>query len=254
MKAAHSRNVAVDEVRRIRTAYAERSRTHKANDDNAGRQRMLRERSDTMQRMLDRRLERPLSELRILDVGCGTGSLLGWFHERGVLPENLFGVDLLPDRIKIARETFPDFTFMEGNAEQLAFPDQWFDLVLVFTLFSSILDRGMAGRVAQNICRVLTRRGVVIWHDMRYPNFWNPAVRSMTKPRIRELFPSFECELVSIYLLPPIAKHLGRFTDQIYPILAALPVLRSHYFGLLWPPNGTLSRHSDVSRRCVGEY
>jgi len=113
MKAAHSRNVAVDEVRRIRTAYAERSRTHKANDDNAGRQRMLRERSDTMQRMLDRRLERPLSELRILDVGCGTGSLLGWFHERGVLPENLFGVDLLPDRIKIARETFPDFTFME---------------------------------------------------------------------------------------------------------------------------------------------
>jgi len=107
MKAAHSRNVAVDEVRRIRTAYAERSRTHKANDDNAGRQRMLRERSDTMQRMLDRRLERPLSELRIRDVGCGTGSLLGWFHERGVLPENLFGVDLLPTGSRLPGRPFP---------------------------------------------------------------------------------------------------------------------------------------------------
>jgi len=39
------------------------------------------------------------------------------------------GVDLLPNRIRIVRETFLAFTFLEGNAEQLAFPDDWFDLV-----------------------------------------------------------------------------------------------------------------------------
>jgi ubiquinone/menaquinone biosynthesis C-methylase UbiE len=236
------------EVRRIRMAYAERDRTRKSIDRNPGRQRMLRERSDTMQRVLGERLERPLSECRILDVGCGSGSLLSWFHERGVPPENLFGIDLLPDRIKIARESHPAFTFIEGNAERLAFPDGWFDLVLVFTVFSSILDDAMARNVARSIGRVLKNSGVVVWHDMRYPNPWNSAVRAMTKSRIRKLFPSFELELKLIYLLPSIAYHLGRFTDWAYPILASLPVLRSHYFGLLWPT----SKPVDLPERTVG--
>jgi SAM-dependent methyltransferase len=236
------------EARRIRIAYAERDRTHKSNKNKPGRQRNLHERSATMERMLGERLERSLSECRVLDVGCGTGRLLGWFRERGVPPENLFGIDLVPERIKIARETYPAFTFAEGNAEQLAFPDNWFDLVLVFTLFSSILDGAMARNVARNIGRVLTKRGVVVWHDMRYPNPWNPPRRAMTKSRIRESFPSFELELVPVCLLPPIANHLGRFMDRIYPVLASIPVLRSHYFGLLRPPDGMVNFGGGMNR------
>jgi SAM-dependent methyltransferase len=238
-----------NEVRRIRMAYAERDRVHKSNNGNPGRRRTLRERSATMEHMLGERLKRPVSECRILDVGCGKGSVLNWFHERGVPPENLFGIDLLPDRIKIARETYPAFTFIEGNAEQLVFPDGWFDLVLVFTVFSSILDDAMASNVARSIGRVLKTNGVVVWHDLRYPNPWNSAVRAMTKSRIRKLFPLFELELELIDLLPPIANHLGRFTDRLYPMLAWFPVLRSHYFGLLWPPLNPLIRRIELSDR-----
>jgi SAM-dependent methyltransferase len=222
-----------NEVHRIRMVYAERDGAHRSRKDYPARQRMLRERNETMERVLGERLEYPLSECRVLDVGCGDGGVLGWFIRKGIPPENLFGIDLIPDRIKIARETYPTLTFVEGNAEQLAFPDAWFDLVLVFTVFSSILDGAMARNVARSIGRVLTNRGAVVWHDLRYPNPWNPAVRAMTKPRIRELFPSFELALESIYLLPPIANHLGRLTDLTYPMLASIPVLRSHYFGLL---------------------
>jgi SAM-dependent methyltransferase len=227
----HSSN----EVRRIRSAYAERERTHKSNEGNPGRQRLLRERNDTLERILAERFHHPLSQCRVLDVGCGHGGLLGWFHERGVKPGDLYGVDLLPNRIRIARQTFPAFTFFEGNAEQLDFPDDWFDLVSVFTVFSSILDVAMARSVARNIGRVLTSRGVVVWYDMRYPNPWNPAIRAMTKSRIRELFPSFELQLEPSSLLPPVAHRLGRLTDQAYPLLASIPILRSHYIGLLRP-------------------
>lgn len=73
----------------------------------------------------------------------------------------------MPNRIRVAHETFPAFTFLEGNAEQLDFPDGWFDLVSVFTVFSSILDVAMARSVARNIERVLTSRGVVVWYDLR---------------------------------------------------------------------------------------
>jgi ubiquinone/menaquinone biosynthesis C-methylase UbiE len=224
-----------NEARRIRMVYAERDRTHKSDEGNPGRERMLRERGDTMARVLGNRLEPPLSNLHVLDIGCGKGGLLGWFHERGVPAENLFGIDLSPERIRIARETYPAFTFVEGNAEELAFSDESFDFVLLFTVFSSILDKAMARNIAREIERVLKKGGAVVWHDMRYPNPWNPTIRAMTKRRIRDLFPSFELKLELIYLLPSLARRLGRFTDWSYPKLASIPVLRSHYFGLLFP-------------------
>jgi ubiquinone/menaquinone biosynthesis C-methylase UbiE len=128
---------------------------------------------------------------------------------------------------------YPGFTFINGNAENLEFPDQWFDFVTVFTVFSSILDGEMAKNVALNIVRILAADGVVVWYDMRYPNPWNSNVKVMTKPRIQELFPTFELQLQPLTLLPPLARHLGRFTESAYPLLAAVPILRSHYLGLL---------------------
>ena len=237
----HSSN----EVHRIRSAYAERGRTHKSNAGNPGRKRLLRDRNDALERILAERFRHPLSQCRVLDVGCGEGGLLGWFHERGAKPENLYGIDLLPDRIRRAREAFPAFTFLEGNAEGLAFPNNGFDLVSVFTVFSSILDVAMARSVARSIERVLTSCGAIVWYDMRYPNPWNPAIRAMTKPRVRELFPSFELQLEPSSLLPPVAHRLGRLTDRIYPLLASMPILRSHYIGLLRPSRG--------SRDCAAE-
>jgi len=225
----------LSEVRRIRSAYAERERKHTWNDNNPGRQRELRERNNSLERILAERFEPPLSQCRVLDIGCGHGGLLGWFQEQGVKPENLYGIDLLPNRIRVARETFPAFTFLEGNAEQLDFPDEWFDLVSVFTVFSSILEIRMAKSVAQNIARVLSSRGVVVWYDVRYPNPWNPAIRPMAMSSIRGLFPSFELQLESSTLLPPVARQLGRLTDLAYPLLASIPILRSHYIGLLRP-------------------
>jgi SAM-dependent methyltransferase len=230
-----SSRTADDEIGRIRKVYAERARMQRENDDNPGRQRLLRERSDIMEETLGKRFGCPLSECRVLDVGCGGGSLLGWLNERGVPSTNLFGIDLCTDRIEMARKSYPAFTFFEGSAEQLDFADNWFDLVLAFTVFSSIFDCEMAKRVARSIERVLAGHGAVLWHDMRYPNPWNRTIKAMTKRRIRTLFPSFELELKPIYLLPPIARRLGRFTNPAYPMLRAIPALRSHYFGLLRP-------------------
>jgi SAM-dependent methyltransferase len=234
-----------DEVGRIRRVYAEWEGT--LDKANAGYQRSLLERNETLKRMLSERFGHTLSQCRILDIGCGYGSLLGWFYERGVPAQGLFGVDLLPSRIKSAREAYPAFTFIEGNAEHLDFPNGWFSLVAVFTVFSSILDGGMARSVARRISRVLASSGAIIWYDMRYPNPRNLNVRAMTKPRIQELFPLFEMDLESVSLLPPVARHLGRLTERGYPLLTSIPILRSHYLGLLWP------RHPIKDRHALGE-
>jgi SAM-dependent methyltransferase len=231
--------VSVEEMQRIKFAYAERDRTLtgtvKRDPANQGNQWLEREHRERLDQILETKLDKPLSECRILDVGCGYGSLLGWFHERGVPSENLFGIDLLPNRVGRARETYPEFTLLEGNSERLEFPDGSFDLVPVFTVFSSIIDLATARNVAQSIGRVLKDDGAVVWYDMRYPNPWNPHLRALTKGRIRELFPSFAFDLEPITVLPQLARRLGRSTDRTYPLLASISVLRSHYLGLLRP-------------------
>jgi SAM-dependent methyltransferase len=178
----------------------------------------------------------PLADRRVLDVGCGSGKVLASLLELGAWPENLYGVDLLPERIAEARQRYPDLNFQCTNAEHLEFPDASFDLVLIFTVFSSILDEQMARNVAYEVIRVLQPGGAVLWYDFRYDNPRNPNVRGMTKQRIETLFPDFDIRLHAIILFPLLARCLGRLTPVLYPVLAAIPPLRTHYLGLLLKP------------------
>jgi ubiquinone/menaquinone biosynthesis C-methylase UbiE len=219
-----------EEVERIKAAYARWERDYDVSS--LGYRTLLDERNVCVIRLVGD-LPKPLAQCRVLDVGCGCGSLLDLFHSQGAGANALFGIDLLPNRVDIARQRYPAYTFSEGNAEEIDFPDHWFDVVAIFTVFSSILDREMARNVAHSISRVLTRDGVVIWYDMRYPNPWNRNVRPMTKARIRELFPSYDLSLRSLTVLPPLARRLGPGTEFLYPLLGRVPILRSHYIGLL---------------------
>ncbi|GAB4279685.1 MAG: hypothetical protein Kow0080_32080 [Candidatus Promineifilaceae bacterium] len=172
----------------------------------------------------------------MLDIGCGYGHVLAQFEQWGAHPDNLYGIDLLPDRIETARQTYPDFHLFQGNAEHLDFPDAHFDIVLLFTVFSSILDDGMAQNVAREVHRALKPGGAVLWYDFRYNNPSNPHVRGMTKRHICQIFPNFELHLRTITLLPPLARRLGWLTSMLYPALVSIPVLRTHYLGILVKP------------------
>jgi len=173
------------------------------------------------------------AERRVLEIGCGRGGVLSGFLPLGARPENLAGVDLLADRIADARQSYPLIHFQCGNAEHLEFESERFDWVVVFTVFSSILDAQMAQNVAAEVRRVLKPGGVVLWYDFRYNNPQNANVRGMSKSRIRELFPDFAVQLRSMTVLPPLSRRLDGLLPALYPVLSLLPPLRTHYLGLL---------------------
>lgn len=200
---------------------------------NPGNQAILKERRRAMQALLKAHGFWPLNSLRILDVGCGCGDVLASLQEWGAQPQNLYGVDLLPDRIREAKRRYPNLNFQCANAEHLEFPNGHFDLVLLFTVFSSILDDTMAQNIANEVARVLRPNGAVLWYDFRYRNPKNPHVRAMTKQHICHFFPNFEIHLLTITLLPPLARRLGKLTPLLYPLLATIPLLRTHYMALL---------------------
>ena len=228
------------EVARLRGVYREYAAcgfgASKWSAANKGNQALLLEREVKTRALLHRAGFFPLTDKRILDVGCGTGEQLGLFLDWGAQPENLVGIDLLPERIRAAKNRFPRVSFQIANAEALSYAHGVFDLVAVFTVFTSILDRQMAVNMASEINRVLARGGSVLWYDLRMNNPFNQHVRGMSRKQIQGLFPGFHVALKGISMLPPLARRLGALTDLLYFPLNAVPFLRTHLLGLLTKP------------------
>lgn len=178
-----------------------------------------------------------LSNLRILDVGCGNGSMVRQFLEWGATLENLAGIELRPESVDDAYRLNPGLHIRCGSATALSWPDTSFDLVCQHTVFTSILDSVIKQQVAMEMSRVLSGGGAILWYDFMYNNPQNPNVRGVKAKEIRALFPGFKINLRRITLAPPIARRLPeRFLPILYPILSALPPFCTHYLGLLIKP------------------
>ncbi len=102
---------------------------------------------------------------RILDVGCGSGYLLGRLAARTPQAEALAGIDAAPAMIEVARGAATDdrLEFVVGTAEQLPWPAASFDLVVSTTSFDHWADQ-RAG-LAQ-CARVLAPGGCLVLADL----------------------------------------------------------------------------------------
>ena len=176
-----------------------------------------------------------VSEVRILDVGCGSGALLHWLVQSGAQRHLLYGVDLREDQIELARANGPGINLLCADARRLSFAEHFFDVIICNNVFGSILDRAVADAVATEVRRVVKPRGLIVWCESRYRNLWNPNVRGYTSREIRRCFPGCRIELRSITVLPPLARRLGRLTPTLYPMFARIPFLRVRYLGTIRP-------------------
>jgi SAM-dependent methyltransferase len=112
---------------------------------------------------LDRRL---LDELAVAtggrgpvcDLGCGPGHVARYLAARGA---DVFGVDLSPGMVAIARRLHPELRFAVGDALALELADA--SLAGVVALYSLIhLPRAAAPRAAAEIHRVLRPGGLLL--------------------------------------------------------------------------------------------
>lgn len=98
--------------------------------------------------------EGDLRGTRVLDAGCGTGTLATTLAERYAC--KVWGVDASPEMLDVARAKAPaGVGFKEGRAEALPFKDGWFERV-VATLAVHLWDRPLA---FAEIARVLSPGG-----------------------------------------------------------------------------------------------
>ena len=219
------------ELERIRTEYAARDAATETpyRWDNPGYVSYL--------QSVERALLRGLADagvalfgLRVLDVGCGTGYFLHRLREYGA--GECHGIDLLDNRIAVARRSYPALEWHVGSATELPFDDGEFDLVAQFACLSSIVDRDARATSAREMRRV-AGPGWVLSFDLLRPSRprsgATPTV-GLNRGELRALFGEPRL-LRRVALRFDLAQLAGRHA-LVAQLLELAPPLRSHLLGL----------------------
>lgn len=170
-----------------------------------------------------------LSELKIADVGCGSGGFLRQLISWGARPANLIGTEYQEDRLAQARAaTAQGVCWHLGDLDVV--PGASLDLVIANTVFSSILDERVRQSLADAMWRTLKPGGWVMLFDFRYNNPGNPNVRRVSRLQLQHYWPADINHYRTLLLAPPIARRLAcapRLVSQLLVTFA--PALRTHF-------------------------
>lgn len=94
----------------------------------------------------------------VADVGCGPGYVTGHLRDAGL---DVFGIDLAPEMIAIARRDYPDLRFDVGTMTDLDLPDDSVAGIVAFWSVIHIPDHAMPG-VVEQFRRVLRPGGLLL--------------------------------------------------------------------------------------------
>jgi SAM-dependent methyltransferase len=94
----------------------------------------------------------------VADVGCGPGYVTGHLHDAGL---DVFGVDLSPEMVALARRDYPDLRFEVGTMTDLDLADGSVAGIVAFWSVIHVPDHAVPG-VFQQFRRVLRPRGLVL--------------------------------------------------------------------------------------------
>jgi Methylase involved in ubiquinone/menaquinone biosynthesis len=134
----------------------------------------------------------------VLEVGCGTGTLVLEAKRQAGFTGKAYGIDIIQGMLDVSREKAAkagvDVDFQLGGINAIPFPDNQFDVVLCsFMIFH--MSEGVRQKGIEEIFRVLKPNGRLMVLDLSLPV--NPVSRSFVKHflgfmiqhDLKELFP-----------------------------------------------------------------
>jgi SAM-dependent methyltransferase len=107
-----------------------------------------------------------MAGLSVIELGCGWGRNLHQFVELGIPARNIAGIDLIEHFIAFGRSQNPALNIAVGDATRTGFGDSAFDVVLLHTVLSAIIDRDLQAKLLREARRLVKSDGIVIVFDI----------------------------------------------------------------------------------------
>ena len=156
-------------------------------------------------------------KLKILDVGCGTGSVMESFSKE----YDVIGVDSMEQAVRYTSKR--GIKVRKGNAKNLPFKKNSFDVVLCLDILEHIKNDG---KVVEEVYKVLKEGGKFIITVSAFNLLWGEAddlsfhVRRYAKNTILKLLRDFKikkCTYWNTTLFFPvlISRTIGRLTKHL---------------------------------------
>ena len=116
----------------------------------------------------------PEPGMKVLEVGCGTGTNLMLYHQAGC---SVYGIDLSPSMLGVARDKLREGADLQlGDASKMPYQGNFFDLVIaMFALHE--MPGEMRHLVMREMIRVTKQEGMILIIDfhpgpIRFPKGW----------------------------------------------------------------------------------
>lgn len=109
---------------------------------------------------------------KILDVGCGDGCITSRLSGNKNF-EDVFGIDISREAIKIARKKNPKITFIVADCTNIPFSSESFETIVASEIIEHLTHEG-GKKFLNEASRVLKPHGVIIASS---PNISNPYMK-----------------------------------------------------------------------------
>ena len=216
-------------------------------------------RLEVLNQMLTRHLSKSIDQLRVLDIGCGSGFYTAYWAAEGV--QNYFGIDISSLTIKHLSSEYPDYTFINADitaADIPAIEDLGsFDVVTVFDVFYHIVDDRQFSNAVGHIGDFSGRSGCVFVMDHLYSDRYQLSKHVLYRDR-DEYLSIFERsglglvddELLFHFLVPPLSGFylIDYLTAGIFKLTGMVVRTSDRLAGWV----ATMLSHLDARLRAAG--
>ena len=170
-------------------------------------------RIEAMESMLERHVDKPLEQLRVLDIGCGSGFYTDFWQARGV--RDYVGLDISSRTIDRLANAYPEYRFVHADITE-ALPEALsdrgsFDIITVFDVLYHIIDNRRFESAIANIGGLLTEDGRLFIMDLLCRRNYQVSKHVIYRARdayLAELRKNdlalADSELLFHFLVPPI--------------------------------------------------